>query len=138
VWPGRTASEERPDERYIGWRVKDVPVAVDLSDTEEPHFSVVNPADGAISGYELRELTQEYQWTEETDLNLNLDLLLPLERMGMPGKLKLGGRHKTKDKERDNDFYEYEFLEEPSMDQVGNCGLHRSGLPGGRVRGRPA
>jgi TonB-dependent receptor len=107
------ASEERPDERYIGWRVKDVPVQVDISDPEEPDFQLVNGSDGALDQFGLRELTEEYQWTEEQDLTLNLDLRLPLERGPRPSTLKVGMRHKTKDKERDNDFHEYEFLAEP-------------------------
>jgi len=132
------ASEERPDERYIGWRVKDIPVQVDISDPEEPHFQLVNPGDGDLDQYSLRELTQESQWTEEKDLTLNLDLRLPLERGDRPSSLKVGARLKTKDKERDNSFHEYEFLSEPdNMAETGTADYTESDfLAGDYVAGR--
>ncbi len=104
------ASEERPDERYIEWRLEDIPVTVNTSDLEEPHFTVYNDR----SAYELREITEENQFTEERDMNLHADLRLPFESGARPSHLKFGLRYKTKDKERDNDFTEYEFINEPN------------------------
>ena len=103
------ASEDRPNERYISWRVRDIPVQSDLSDTEAPLFNAVNSSDDALSQYELREITEENQFTKEEDLNFKLDLEIPLTEKGdYKNSVKVGGRFKSKDKVRDNDFFEYE------------------------------
>ncbi len=101
------ASEERPNERYIQWATE-VPrsdVQVDLSDTETPLISERVP----LSGFELNEITEEYQYTEEKDLNFKIDLLIPFLKEGKyKNELKLGGRYKKKNKERNNfEFFEY-------------------------------
>lgn len=103
------ASEERPNERYVSWRLRDVPVRVDISDIEKPTFSFVNAADGDLSNYSLREITEEFQFTEQNNYNARLDFTMPLgggdaEKNG----LKFGYRLRAKDKIRDNSFIEYE------------------------------
>lgn len=107
------ASEERPNERYIAWNVKDIPVTPDISDTREPHFSVVNEGDAAFSEYGLDELTEEYQWTEEKDYGGRLNFKIPFNNEGdYKNTLKVGGKFRQKDKERDNNFFEYEPVDE--------------------------
>lgn len=101
------ASEERPNERYIEWEVEDVPVRVDISDPEEPRFAPVD--DIALGAYELAELTEENQYTEEEDLTVRLDIEVPVIADGdYRNAIKFGGRFKGKDKERDNNFFEFE------------------------------
>jgi len=105
------ASEDRPNERYYEVATDGtVPVDVDFSDPEEPRISAVetdfrNPS----AAWELSEITEETQFTEDVDLNGRLDFELPLTAVGpQRNKLKFGLRARTKSKVRDNDFFEYE------------------------------
>jgi len=103
------ASEERPNERYISWRLRDVPVRVDVTDPEKPTFSLVNAADGNLSNYSLREITEEFQMTEQNNYNARLDITMPLAGSNAEDHgLKFGYRLRAKDKIRDNAFFEYE------------------------------
>ena len=116
------ASEERPNERYMTWRVRDIPVTVDLSDPETPYFNAVNAGDEALGEYSLKEITEEYQYTEEIDFNAKVDFALPIVNDGAyKNVLKFGGRYKQKDKERDNNFFEYEPVSgfENMLDNIG-------------------
>jgi TonB-dependent receptor len=114
------ASEERPNERYIAWVVEDIPVSYDISDAETPYFNPLNPDDVALGNFELDELTEEYQYTDEIDINARLDLEIPLVATGMyKNTVKFGGRMRSKEKKRENDFYEYEPLGDFLMTDTG-------------------
>ncbi|MDA0875018.1 MAG: TonB-dependent receptor [Bacteroidetes bacterium] len=114
------ASEERPNERYVSWRVKDVPVRVDVSDLEKPTFSFVNASDTDLSNYSLREITEEFQFTEQNNYNARLDFTLPLGGSDAADNgLKAGYRLRMKDKIRENSFVEYE----PTGSQFDNMSL---------------
>ncbi|MEW6509172.1 MAG: TonB-dependent receptor [Bacteroidota bacterium] len=103
------ASEERPNERYLQYRVRNVPVAVDLSNLEKPYFTPTNPSSVELSDYLFHELTEEYQYTDEKNLNLKLNFDLPLSSAGdYKNNLKFGVKYKLKDKKRDNKFFEYD------------------------------
>lgn len=111
------ASEERPNERYIEWEIdaEDNPIQYRLnnSNPEHPYFTPVNAADVAYENFKLAELTEEHQYTEEIDLNGRLDFEMPLIGRGQfKNSLKLGARYRSKDKERDNDFFEYSPINE--------------------------
>jgi len=107
------ASEERPNERYINYRVKGVEVIPNLSDTRKPSFSIVDPNLADLnSEYKLKEITEEHQYTDEVDMNARLDIEIPMLTGKFENKIKLGGRYRGKDKKRDNSFYEYEPLDE--------------------------
>lgn len=111
------ASEERPNERYVEWRLRDVPVRVDTSDPEKPNFSLVNSADGDLANYSLRSLTEEFQDTEQNNYNARLDITMPLG--GSDARehgLKFGYRLRAQDKARKNAFFEYE----PTGDALDN------------------
>ncbi|MBK7105596.1 MAG: TonB-dependent receptor [Ignavibacteriae bacterium] len=105
------ASEERPNERYITWAAEDVEVQFDLSDLETP-----KPLESvSLSQYVLDEISEEYQFTEEKDFNAKVNFEIPLLNSGkFNNKLKIGARLKNKDKERDNNFFEYTPLSEPA------------------------
>ncbi|KAA3662524.1 MAG: TonB-dependent receptor [Calditrichaeota bacterium] len=110
------ASEERPNERYIGWELnaEDNPILfrMDGSNLENPYFTPVNASDVALSNFELDELTEEYQFTEEIDLASRFDLSFPLTETGLySNSLKFGAKYRIKDKERDNNFFEYSPVE---------------------------
>jgi TonB-dependent receptor len=102
------ASEERLNERYIEYRVKDVAVNQNIADTEFPNITPVNQDDVAISAFDLKEITEENQYTDETDMNFFVNAKIPADFFGqVDGFVKFGGRVKLKDKERDNNFFEY-------------------------------
>jgi TonB-dependent receptor len=72
----------------------------------------------AIPG-KLSEITEEFQYTEDVDLNGRLDFELPLATGANQNLIKFSARVRTKAKERDNDFYEYS----PANDDVFNSSL---------------
>lgn len=108
-WSGTLAkaSEERPHERYINWRQKDVSLTQDLSNPEKPN--VIDGGAGSNYGaFDLKEITQEYQYTEETDKNAKINLEIPLNNTRNKSVIKIGGRYRGKEKSRDNKYFEYE------------------------------
>ncbi|MFT6338160.1 MAG: TonB-dependent receptor [Halioglobus sp.] len=106
------ASEDRPNERYFEIATDGaVPVEVDFSDPRVPLIAATtsnfqNPS----SSWELSEITEEFQFTTDEDVNGKLDFELPLRNGSHQTTLKFGGRLRTKSKQRNNDFYEYEPL----------------------------
>jgi len=97
------ASEERLNERYITYRLKDV--ALNTPDLSNPEFPVITPSVmPALNSYELREITEENQFTEESDFNTFLNFKLPIKN----GSIKFGARARLKEKNRDNNFFELE------------------------------
>lgn len=117
------ASEDRPNERYYEVATDDtVPVTVDFSNKEEPRiFATEAEFQNPSRAWELSEITQETQFTEDVDVNGRLDFELPLTAEGANrNTLKFGARLRTKNKTRDNDFFEFE----PTSDDVFNQGLN--------------
>lgn len=104
------ASEERLNERYAEYEIGDaIALAADLSNPRYPSFSAVNASDVALSNYELREFTEENQYTDEADVNAFINFKLPADIFGAgDGFIKFGGRYRAKNKVRDNNFFEYE------------------------------
>lgn len=100
------ASEDRPNERYIQFRARDLGVDLDISDPNKPFASPQQELTAA--DYSFHELTEEHQYTEDVDFNARVDFELPLASGEYKSVLKFGGRLRTKTKLRDNDFYEYE------------------------------
>jgi TonB-dependent receptor len=115
------ASEDRPNERYFAIASDDVvPVNVDFSNPEEPNIAAVDAAfQNPSDSWEIAEITEEFQYTEDVDLNGRLDFELPLATGANQNLIKFGARVRTKAKERDNDFYEYA----PANDDVFNSSL---------------
>ena len=110
------ASEDRPNERYINFRAKNQPFTVDISNPEKPFVTILNPdVSGGISDsedWQLKELTEEHQYTEDIDKNFGLNF-----RYDATDALafKFGGKIRDKQKKRDNDFYEYEPVDEDAF-----------------------
>lgn len=131
TWMGAwsQASEKRPNERYAVFVAEpeievdgeDEPQGMlfyqDLSDPRKPKFTGAPASGSSLSGndpqiqslerFELDELTEEHQFTQETDINGRIDLKIPLPKKGF---IKVGTRLRHKEKERDNQFYEYSFI----------------------------
>jgi len=107
------ASEERPNERYISFRKKGVEVTMDLNDKNNPHLSPVDPTLSDLSSeFSLKELTEEFQFTEEKNINSRLNFELPILRGENNSSLKFGFKYKIKQKDRDNSFKEYTPIDE--------------------------
>lgn len=123
-WSGNIAkaSEDRPNERYFEIASGDlVPVNVDFTDSKFPKIGAIeaeflNPS----NSWELSEITEEFQYTEDEDFNARLDLTYPLSTGDNASTIKVGGRARLKNKLRTNDFYEYE----PVNDDIFNNGLN--------------
>ncbi len=113
------ASEERPNERYIEYEAED-DIILDLSNMEEPAFTYSDPANYGdfTSAWEFGELTEEYQYTEEIDMNFRLNFELPLLTGDYANKLKFGVRYRGKEKKRDNWFREYEPVDEDAFNAL--------------------
>jgi TonB-dependent receptor len=103
------AEELRPNERYSTYVEEGVMIEqINPGNTREP---LMRPTSEVIlNNYELDEMTEENQNTYDQDLNARLDLELPILTGRNQSSLKFGGRLRTKEKVRDNDFFEYEFV----------------------------
>lgn len=106
-----TASEKKNRERYLTYTSDDAyPLNMDVRDPMFPNVTPVSAADFAADKFELDELTQENGFTEEKDFNFRADFTLPVRVSGQRGFVKFGGRTKIKNKDRNDDFYEFSPL----------------------------
>ncbi|MCG1035535.1 TonB-dependent receptor [Polaribacter sargassicola] len=112
------ASEERLNERYL---VYESEYAINYNnDPEFPLYTPVDADDAAFNSFEFGELTEENQYTEEKDMNVFVNFKLPLNMFdNEDGFLKFGVRGRFKNKNRDNDFFEYS-PEDGTFDELGN------------------
>ncbi|WP_461639314.1 TonB-dependent receptor [Labilibaculum euxinus] len=110
-WKGSysKASEDRPNERYVTLRAKKVAITPNLSLTEKPAFSVNDPQLADLSSeFGLKELTEQFQYTEDIDKNLKVDIKFPILSGKNKNSLQTGFRLKSKEKNRDNSFNDIE------------------------------
>jgi TonB-dependent receptor len=101
------ASEERLNERYMAYELGAIPLTTDFSDTEFPFIGPVNASDAALDNWELDEITEENQYTEEEDMNARLDFSYPTQFAWGKGNVDFGVRARLKMKFRDNNFFEF-------------------------------
>lgn len=108
------ASEDRPNERYISMTNEDVIIDnLDLSDPRTPMVVITDGTQADLSSITgLREITEQFQFTEERDNIGRLDLNLPVLFGKNRSNLKFGGKYKAKTKIRDNSFREFQPLDE--------------------------
>lgn len=108
------ASEDRPNERYIDYRLRKQHFAFDLSDTRMPFAS---PLEGSTmildDNFSLKDLTQQQQTIVERDLRFAIDFKT---RLSERSKLKFGFKFVNKTKDKEIDFYEYSPLDEKGFD----------------------
>lgn len=111
------ANEDRPHERYIAYRAKNTDLNVNLSNAEEPQITIAD-ADKALlnSNYSLKELTEQFQYTEDIDKNFKMNIEVPISRGDFASTFKSGFSYKAKKKNRDNRFKEYEPVDEDAFD----------------------
>jgi len=118
------ASEERPNERYIEYEAED-DLTLDLNDLKEPQFNYSDPSNYGdfTTAWEFGEFTEEYQYTEEIDLNFRANFELSLMTGDYANKLKFGVRYRSKDKNRNNWLKEYSPVDEDAFNALVNENL---------------
>ncbi|SDX27265.1 TonB-dependent receptor [Lutibacter oricola] len=103
------ASEERPNERYISYRNKDVALTQNLTSLEFPEVVPVGSDFNDPTEFDLKEISEENKLTKEVSKGYKMDLDIPLIKTGdNQNKLKIGYKYKDKEKSRDNNYIEYE------------------------------
>lgn len=110
TWMGSfaKASEERPNERYLVY-ASEYAVNNTVTNNRKPLHTSVTAED--FTDFELDELTEEYQFTEEKDVNFFANFELPANFFNTEnGTLKFGVRGRFKNKNRENNFFEYSPL----------------------------
>jgi len=114
------ASEERPNERYIAYKVKKLTFTTDFSDKSAPRITGVTPASAAdfSSDYKFDEITEEFQFTEDIDKNFKLNFTIPLLENNFKNSIKLGVRYKGKEKMRDNRLFEYTPVDKDAFNEA--------------------
>lgn len=101
-----SASEDRPNERYIEFRKEDEPLTLDLGN---PRFPMAVAPTITNEDFEFKSLSENHNYTRENELGIKLNLRFPFTILPeQKGRLRVGGRLRLKDKKRDNDFFEYE------------------------------
>ncbi|MBQ0787267.1 MAG: TonB-dependent receptor [Oceanihabitans sp.] len=103
------ASEERLNERYLEYESE---YAVSFNNNQEkPLLTPLSALDSVFSIFELGELTEESQYTEEQDVNFLVNAKIPLTLIqDEEGFLKIGVKTRLKNKNRENGFIEYSPL----------------------------
>ncbi len=109
------ASEERPNERYIDYRLKKQKFSIDMSNPREP---LSTPDEGSTmtlnDDFSLKELTQQQEDIVEKDFKAALDFKTKLSDRA---KLKFGFKFVSKSKNKEIDFYEYTPIDEKAFDK---------------------
>lgn len=100
------ASEERLNERYLEYESE---YSINYNnDTRFPLYTPTDANDALYNNFELAELTEENQYTEEKDFNVAANFKLPLNLFDdNNGSLKFGIKTRLKNKNRNNNFIEY-------------------------------
>lgn len=108
------ASEERPNERYIDYRLRKQHFTFDLSDPRTPFAT---PDEGYTmefnDKFSLKDLTQQQEDIVEQDFKIALDFKT---RLSERSKIKFGFKFVNKTKDKKIDFYEYSPLDEDRFD----------------------
>ena len=133
------ASENRPNERYLAFKLEDVAMNTDWSDIRRPFMSTKSGSFPVLDasnthGFELDELTEQFEDIQEKDLKFSANFELPLKQGAFNNKLKFGAKVVSKDKDKWIDFYEYKPLDEDAFiaDAMGHLiNQNRSGYMGG-------
>lgn len=105
-----SASEIRPNERYVRYENTDVSVFQDFSKNKFPTLTPTNTDYNNPLLFEFDEATEEKKHTRERKINSKLDILIPLNTSGdYQSSIKTGYKFNNKEKLRKNNFYEYDL-----------------------------
>ena len=100
-----SASEYRPHERYLDFRLKTQSFGFDLDNLRKPY---AYPLEGSTmtldDSFGLKELTEQFQDITERDLKTQIDFKTDITAQS---RLKFGAKYVNKTKKRELDFYDY-------------------------------
>lgn len=118
-WKGSyaKASEDRPNERYITYRMKKVKINPDLSDPRKPYFNILTEsAQDLNSDWDFKDMTDQHQFTDDIDKNFKTNFSFPLLAGDFKNIVKVGFSYKGKEKKRNNKYFkEYEPVDEDAF-----------------------
>ncbi|WP_346316037.1 TonB-dependent receptor [Chitinophaga sp. YIM B06452] len=104
------ASEKADRERYIAYEYEDAPLTLNLANPRRPLVTAPGVTD---ADYEFNSVTENNDFTRESELGLKVNLRFPLSVIPQQkGRMRVGARLRLKDKKRDNNFFEYEPVTE--------------------------
>src|SRR5690554_2738034 len=110
------ASEEKPNERYIEFENEDLTLISDLSNPKKPLMTALREN---LGDYELAGLSQSNGFSEESEIGARINFRFPFSVVeDQKGRVRTGLRVRIKDKDRNNDYFEYEPLNEFSLADI--------------------
>ena len=110
------ASEERPNERYLGYELKKQNFDIDLSDIRRPYASAQAGSTLILNNdFSLQELTEQQEDIVEKDLKFSMNFKLPLVKGFYSNQLRFGAKVVDKSKDKDLEFYDYEPVDEKAF-----------------------
>ncbi|MGB4654100.1 MAG: TonB-dependent receptor [Bacteroidales bacterium] len=113
------ASEYRPDERYINYRLSGVEFTNDLSNPRVPMASDFNKDINDFTQFKFREFTESKKYTYDEDYSGKIDFKLPINPSKTnKSEIAFGASHKVKNKSNTVDFFEYEPVDKDAFNQL--------------------
>lgn len=110
------ASEERPNERYLGYELKKQNFDIDLSDIRRPYASAQAGSTLILNNnFSPQELTEQQEDIVEKDLKFSMNFKLPLVKGFYSNQLRFGAKVVDKSKDKDLEFYDYEPVDEKAF-----------------------
>lgn len=111
-----SASEFKPNERGIEFEQEEVAMIQNLSNPRKPFVSTSGED---LGSFELAELTQSTDDTEETEFGARVNIRFPFTALqGQKGRIRTGLRLRIKDKSRNNIFYSYSAVNDITLADV--------------------
>jgi TonB-dependent receptor len=100
------AREYRPGERYIEYRQKGLEMSQDLSDLR---FPLVTTTGEEVDQFEFNSVTENTDETSESEFGAKVNIRFPFSIIAAEkGRIRTGLRLRMKEKERNNNFFSYE------------------------------
>lgn len=105
------ATEDRPNERYIGWKLKgsddlDFVAAMEDAGKKQPYCSLAIPSFDE-GKWKLDEFTNSDQSISENEIKERINFSLPLVSGKFGNTLRFGYKYTNKHKKRNTEYYDY-------------------------------
>lgn len=101
------ASEKKPHERYIEFENEDLTFSSNLSDPRRPVITPITPDN--LGNYQLSDLSDANSFTQEKEFGAKVNIRFPFSVIeNQKGRIRAGARLRLKEKERNNDYYAFE------------------------------
>ncbi len=105
------ATEDRPNERYIGWKLKgsddlDFGAAMEDAGKKQPYCSLAIPSFDE-GKWKLDEFTNSDQSISENEIKERINFSLPLATGKFGNTLRFGYKYTNKHKKRNTEYYDY-------------------------------